>query len=133
MVVSIWVQVGYQMIVFLAGLQGIPQDYLDAARVDGASPWQRFWRVTFPLLRPVTLFVLVTGVITSFQVFTLIYVLTDGGPLHATDVLVYRIYQMAWEFLQFGNASALALMLFALLFGATWLQLRLLGKRVDYA
>jgi ABC-type sugar transport system permease subunit len=133
MVVSIWVQVGYQMIVFLAGLQGIPRDYLDAARVDGASPWQRFWRVTFPLLRPVTLFVLVTGVITSFQVFTLIYVLTDGGPLHATDVLVYRIYQMAWEFLQFGDASALALTLFALLFGATWLQFRLLGKRVDYA
>jgi ABC-type sugar transport system permease subunit len=133
MVVSIWVQVGYQMIVFLAGLHSIPQDYLDAARVDGASPWQRFWRVTFPLLRPVTLFVLVTGVITSFQVFTLIYVLTDGGPLHATDVLVYRIYQMAWEFLQFGDASALALMLFALLFGATWLQFRLLGKRVDYA
>jgi len=133
MVVSIWVQVGYQMIVFLAGLQGIPQDYLDAARVDGANQWQRFWRVTFPLLRPVTLFVLVTGVITSFQVFTLIYVLTDGGPLHATDVLVYRIYQMAWEFLQFGDASALALILFALLFGATWLQFRLLGKRVDYA
>jgi len=132
MIVSIWVQVGYQMIVFLAGLHGIPQDYLDAARVDGANGWQRFWRVTFPLLRPVTLFVLVTGVITSFQVFTLIYVLTDGGPLHATDVLVYRIYQMAWEFLQFGDASALALMLFALLFGATWLQFRLLGKRVDY-
>ncbi|MGH7614842.1 MAG: carbohydrate ABC transporter permease, partial [Gemmatimonadales bacterium] len=133
MVVSIWVQVGYQMIVFLAGLQAIPQGYLDAARVDGANPWQRFWRVTFPLLRPVTLFVLVTGVITSFQVFTLIYVLTDGGPLHATDVLVYRIYQLAWEFLQFGDASALALLLFALLFGATWLQFRLLGKRVDYA
>jgi len=132
MIVSIWVQVGYQMIVFLAGLHGIPPDYLDAARVDGANRWQRFWRVTFPLLRPVTLFVLVTGVITSFQVFTLIYVLTDGGPLHATDVLVYRIYQMAWEFLQFGGASALALMLFALLFGVTWLQFRLLGKRVDY-
>ncbi len=132
MIVSIWVQVGYQMIVFLAGLHGIPQDYLDAARVDGANRWQRFWCVTFPLLRPVTLFVLVTGVITSFQVFTLIYVLTDGGPLHATDVLVYRIYQMAWEFLQFGDASALALLLFALLFGATWLQFRLLGRRVDY-
>jgi ABC-type sugar transport system permease subunit len=132
MIVSIWVQVGYQMIVFLAGLHGIPPDYLDAARVDGANRWQRFWCVTFPLLRPVTLFVLVTGVITSFQVFTLVYVLTDGGPLHATDVLVYRIYQMAWEFLQFGGASALALMLFALLFGATWLQFRLLGKRVDY-
>lgn len=133
MIVSIWVQVGYQMVVFLAGLQGIPQVYLDAARVDGATAWQRFRYVTIPLLRPVTLFVLVTGVITSFQVFTLIYVLTDGGPLHATDVIVYRIYQMAWEFLQFGGASALSLVLFVLLLGATWLQFRMLGRRVDYA
>jgi ABC-type sugar transport system permease subunit len=135
MLVSVWVQVGYQMVVFLAGLQGIPATYLDAARVDGASAWQRFWRITFPLLKPVTLFVLVTGVINSFQVFTYIYVLTDGGPLHATDVMVYRIYQTAWEFLQFGYASALALLLFLLLFGATWAQFRLLGedRRVDYA
>lgn len=133
MIVSIWVQVGYQMVVFLAGLQGIPHVYQDAARVDGASAWQRFRYVTLPLLRPVTLFVLVTGVITSFQVFTLIYVLTDGGPLHATDVLVYRIYQMAWEFLQFGGASALSLVLLILLLGATWVQFRMLGRRVDYA
>jgi ABC-type sugar transport system permease subunit len=133
MIVSIWVQVGYQMVVFLAGLQGIPQVYLDAARVDGASAWQRFRYVTLPLLRPVTLFVLVTGVITSFQVFTLVYVLTDGGPLHATDVIVYRIYQMAWEFLQFGGASALSLGLLVLLLAATWLQFRLLGRRVEYA
>jgi ABC-type sugar transport system permease subunit len=133
MIVSIWVQVGYQMVVFLAGLQGIPQVYLDAARVDGASAWQRFRYVILPLLRPVTLFVLVTGVITSFQVFTLVYVLTDGGPLHATDVIVYRIYQMAWEFLQFGGASALSLALLVLLLAATWLQFRLLGRRVEYA
>ena len=129
--ISIWVQVGYQMVVFLAGLQGIPQDYLDAARVDGAGPWRRFWRITFPLLRPVTLFVLVTGLITSFQVFTFIYVLTDGGPLHATDVIVYRIYQTAWEFLQFGRASALALVLVVLLLGLTWAQFRLLDRRSD--
>lgn len=133
MILSIWVQVGYQMVVFLAGLQGIPQAYLDAARVDGANAWQRFWRVTFPLLRPVTLFVLVTGIISSFQVFTYVYVLTDGGPLHATDVVVYRIYQSAWEFLQFGYASALSLLLFVVLFGVTWAQFRLLGKRVEYA
>ncbi len=133
MLMSVWVQVGYQMVVFLAGLQGIPQTYLDAAVVDGANAWQRFWKVTFPLLRPVTLFVLVTGIISSFQVFTYIYVLTDGGPLHATDVIVYRIYQTAWEFLQFGYASALALLLFVVLFGVTWTQFRLLGKPVEYA
>ena len=132
MLISVWVQLGYQMTIFVAGLQGIPRSYHDAARVDGASPWQGFWRVTFPLLRPVTLFVLVTGVISSFQVFTYIYVLTDGGPLHATDVIVYRIYQTAWEFLRFGHASALALVLFALLLGLTWVQFRLLGRRVEY-
>lgn len=130
--ISVWVQVGYQMVVFLAGLQGIPQDYLDAARVDGAGAWRRFWRITFPLLRPVTLFVLVTGIITSFQVFTFVYVLTDGGPLHATDVIVYRIYQIAWEFQQFGRASALALFLFLLLLGLTWTQFRLLDRRGDH-
>lgn len=133
MIVSVWLQVGYQMVLFLAGLQAIPRDYVDAARVDGANTWQRFWRVTFPLLRPVTLFVLVTGIITSFQVFTLVYILTGGGPLHATDVIVLRVYRMAWELLQFGGASALSLVLFVLLFVATWIQFRLLGRRVEYA
>jgi len=133
MVVSVWVQLGYQMTVFLAGLNGIPQTYLDAARVDGAGAWQRFWKVTFPLLRPVTLFVLVTDVIGSFQVFTYVYVLTEGGPLHATDVIAYRIYQTAWEFLQFGYASALAVLLFVVLFAVTRVQFRLLGRRVEYA
>ena len=133
MAVSVWVQLGYQMTVFLAGLNGIPQTYLDAARVDGAGAWQRFWKVTFPLLRPVTLFVLVTGVIGSFQVFTYVYVLTEGGPLHATDVIAYRIYQTAWEFLQFGYASALAVLLFVVLFAVTRVQFRLLGRRVEYA
>ena len=133
MVVSIWTQVGYQMVVFLAGLQGIPDAYLDAARVDGANAWRRFWRVTFPLLKPVTLFVLVTGIIGSFQVFTTVYVLTGGGPLHATDVLAYRIYQSAWGLSQFGSASALSLLLFAILFWVTWTHFKLLGKRVEYA
>ena len=89
-------------------------------------------QASYELIRPVVLFVLVTGVIGSFQVFTYVYVLTDGGPLHATDVIVYRIYQAAWEFLQFGYASALALVLFALLLGLTWAQFRLLGRRVEY-
>ena len=133
MIVSVWAQLGYQMTVFLAGLQGVPPAYLDAARVDGASAWQRFWRITFPLLRPVTLFVLVTGIIGSFQVFTYIYVLTDGGPLHATDVIVYRIFQTAWQFLQFGYASALSLLLFVTLFAVTRAQFRLLGRPVEYA
>ena len=133
MVVWMWTQVGFQMVVFLAGLQAIPDAYIEAARVDGANAWRRFWRVTFPLLKPVTLFVLVTGIIASFQVFTPVYVMTDGGPRHGTDVLAYRIYQSAWEFLQFGYGSAQALLLFALLFGVTWVQFKLMGKRVAYA
>lgn len=130
-IVTVWTQVGYQMIVFLAGLQGIPASYLDAATADGASPWQRFAHVTLPLLRPVILFVLVTGVIAGFQVFTLVYLMTEGGPLHSTDVIVYRIYQTAWEFLRFGYASAMAVVLFLLLLLATILQFRLLGKRTE--
>jgi ABC-type sugar transport system permease subunit len=130
--VTVWTQVGYQMIVFLAGLQGIPQTYYDAALVDGASPWQRFRHVTLPLLRPVVLFVLVTGIISGFQVFTLVYMMTEGGPLHSTDVIVYRIYQTAWEFLRFGSASAMALVLFGVLLVVTVVQFKLLGKRVDF-
>jgi multiple sugar transport system permease protein len=130
--VTVWTQVGYQMVIFLAGLQGIPQSYYDAALVDGATPWQRFRHVTLPLLKPVTLFVLVTGVIAGFQVFTLVYMMTEGGPLHSTDVIVYRIYQTAWEFLRFGYASAMALVLFAILLVVTVLQFRLLGRRVEY-
>jgi len=131
-VVTIWTQVGYQMVVFLAGLQGVPQSYYDAALVDGASPWQRFRHVTLPLLRPVILFVLVTGIISGFQVFTLVYLMTEGGPLHSTDVLVYRIYQTAWEFLRFGYASAMAVVLFGVLLVVTVVQFRLLGKRIEY-
>jgi len=133
MIVSVWVQFGYQISVFLAGLQGVPEVYLDAARVDGAGAWQRFRRITLPLLRPVTLFVLVTGVIGAFQAFTYVYVLTDGGPLYATDVIAYRIYRTAWEWLQFGYASAVSLLLFVVLFGVTRAQFRLLGRREDYA
>jgi multiple sugar transport system permease protein len=130
--VTVWTQVGYQMVIFLAGLQGIPQAYYDAALVDGATPWQRFRHVTLPLLKPVILFVLVTGIIAGFQVFTLVYMMTEGGPLHATDVIVYRIYQTAWEFLRFGSASAMSLVLVAILLVVTVIQFRLLGKRVEF-
>src|SRR5216684_1591632 len=88
MIVSAWATFGAQMTVFLAGLAAIPRAYLDAAQVDGANAWQGFWRVTLPLLRPVTVFVLVTGIIGACQMFALVMVLTGGGPLGATDVVV---------------------------------------------
>ncbi|PYP57787.1 MAG: hypothetical protein DMD44_09195 [Gemmatimonadetes bacterium] len=133
MIVSVWTQLGYQMAVFHAGLESIPRAYVDAARVDGANAWQRFRRVTLPLLRPVILFVLVTGILGACQVFALVAVLTGGGPVSATDVAVYRIYRTAWEQLQFGDASVLSVLLFVLLLAATRAQLKLLDRRVEHA
>ena len=133
MLVSAWVQLGYQMVVYLAGLQGIPETLHDAARLDGAGPWQRFRHVTLPLLRPVHVYVFVTGVIWSFHAFTLVYVMTEGGPVHSTDVLVYQIYQNAWEFRRMGYASAMSWVLFVLLLALTLAQWRLIERRVDHA
>lgn len=129
---NIWRGVPFVAICLLAGLQTISPSLYEAAALDGATPWQRFRHVTLPLLKPVVLFVLVTGIISGFQVFTLVYMMTEGGPLHSTDVIVYRIYQTAWEFLRFGSASAMALVLFGVLLVVTAVQFRLLGKRIDY-
>ncbi len=135
MLVSIWAHVGGQMLVFLAGLQAIPQAYFDAARVDGGNAWRRFWRVTMPLLRPVTWFVFLTGVIGALQMFTLVFVLTQGGPIpfHSTDVLVHRIYRMAFGSQALGVASALAVMLGAILVSFKWPQVRLLRRTARHA
>ena len=132
MAISVWMVVGYQMVVFQAGLSAIPRDWYDAARVDGAGPVQRFRHVTLPGLRHTLFFVLVTSVIGSFQVFGLVYVMTEGGPLGATDVAVYHIYREAWEFLRFGNAAAMSWMLFVVVFAATWLHFRLLEGRTAH-
>ena len=133
MAISVWMVVGYQMVVFQAGLAAIPRDWYDAARVDGAGPLQRFRHITLPGLRHTLFFVLVTSVIGSFQVFGLVYVMTEGGPLGATDVAVYHIYREAWEFLRFGNAAAMSWLLFAVVFAATWLHFRFLERRQAHA
>jgi ABC-type sugar transport system permease subunit len=131
MVMSIWATVGGQALVFLMGLQRIPSPYLEAARLDGANAWQRFWRVTFPLLRPVTAFVLVTTLINAFQVFTYVYVLTGGGPAphRSTEVLVHHIYQVAWGSTGWGIAAAEALLLMLVLLVLTSTRLKLLGRQ----
>ncbi|MDE3261858.1 MAG: sugar ABC transporter permease [Acidobacteriota bacterium] len=133
MVIGVWMVVGYQMVVFQAGLAAIPRVWYDAARVDGAGPWQRFRHITLPGLRHTLFFVLVTSVIGSFQVFGLVYVMTEGGPLGATDVAVYHIYREAWEFLRFGNAAAMSWILFGVVFAATWLHFRFLERRGAHA
>ncbi|HEX9755819.1 MAG TPA: sugar ABC transporter permease [Gemmatimonadales bacterium] len=128
MLMSVWMYAGYMMLIFLAGLQSIPESLYESARLDGAGPWQRFRHITLPLLRPTTFFVLVTMVIFMFQVFTAVYVMTEGGPLGATDVVVYHIYRNAWEYLRMGYASAMSWVLFAVIFVLTLAQFRLLGR-----
>ena len=130
MLISLWAHAGGQMLVFLAALQRIPQPYLDAARVDGAGAWRRFFRITLPLLRPITGFVMVTGLLSAFQVFTLVSVLTQGGPQLETQTIVHRIYQTAFGAQEFGAACALALLLFAVLLVLRWPQLKLVGRLV---
>ena len=128
-----WREVGYFTIVYLAGLQGIPESLKEAARIDGATTWQVFRRITFPLLMPTTLFVVVLGLIRATQIsFGLIYVMTGGGPVGATNVIVLYLYQQAFEFFRMGYASAVAYVLFAFVFLATLLQFRVLERRTEF-
>jgi len=134
-VMAIWMSFGVQAVIYLAGLRSIPQTYYDAARVDGANRWQTFRHVTIPLLKPTTLFLLVTSVIASFQVFTSIYVMVDETLLatHRADVLVYQIYDYAWiSERNLGLASALSWILFLIVLSVTIVQFRLVGREVNY-
>jgi len=135
MLVSVWAHVGGQMLVFLAGLESIPQSCLDAARVDGANWWQTFRRVTLPMLRSVTWLVSLTGVLGALQMFTLVAVLTQGGPfpLHATDVAVHRIYRTAVGAQAWAMASALTVILALILLLFRWPQLQVLRREVRRA
>ncbi|MDN5727281.1 MAG: sugar ABC transporter permease, partial [Propionibacteriales bacterium] len=132
--VSIWSQVGYVTLFFMAGLAGIPPTLTEAAALDGANAWQTFWRIKLPLLGPTMFFVLVTGVISSFQAFDQIYALTpNGGPQGATDVIATRIYLEAFGgAFNLGPASVMALSLFVLLVVITVVQQRFFAGRVTY-
>jgi multiple sugar transport system permease protein len=121
----IWKGLGWYMVIFLAGLKAIPEDYYEAARVDGATGWQQFWSITLPLLRPTLLFVMVVTVIGSLQVFSPIFIMTQGGPANATNVVVYWVYITAFQFLRFGYATAQAVFLFLVIMVITVIQLRL--------
>lgn len=121
-IMSVWRQAGYNMVLFLAGLQGIPQHLYEAAQIDGATRWSRFWSITLPLLSPTTFFVLVISIIGSFQVFDQALILTNGGPANATNTVVMYIYQQGFQFFRMGYASAIAWILFIIIFGATLLQ-----------
>ena len=131
-IVAIWHSAGYNMTIFLAGLKGIPRTYYEAAQIDGATYWQRFWRITFPLLTPTLFFVLVISLIGSFQVFNLVYIMTEGGPGNSTQVYVYYLWENAFSYFRMGYASAMAYILFLIMLAITLFQVRLLGRRVNY-
>ncbi|MDF1521405.1 MAG: sugar ABC transporter permease [Trueperaceae bacterium] len=131
--VALWKGLGYNVVIFLAGLQGIGRVYYEAAAIDGATPWQRFRYVTLPLLSPVTYFVALIGVINSFKVFSLIHVmLPDGGPLDSAQVLVFYLYELAFQSFRYGRAAALSFILFGIVLAITFLQQRFAEKRVHY-
>jgi sn-glycerol 3-phosphate transport system permease protein len=132
MIVAIWSGLGYAMVIFLAGMQGIPVELYDAARVDGASPWQTFWKLTFPLLSPTTFFLVVTSVIGALKAFDVVSIMTDGGPMNSSNVYVLYLYQNAFKWFKAGYASALALVLFVLIMAITLAQMRLSKRWVHY-
>jgi multiple sugar transport system permease protein len=120
--VAVWASLGFNMVIFLAGLQGIPATYLEAAQIDGASKWRQFWNITLPLLSPTTFFVTIISIIGSFQVFDMIYVMTGGGPGNASSTMVFHIYELAFVKFNFGKSAAAAVVLFAVIMGVTLFQ-----------
>jgi len=130
-ITAAWRNVGYFATIFLAGLQGIDNTYYEAARIDGAGAWDRFRRITLPLLKPTIVFVVVMSVILSFQVFALVYVMTSGGPAGSTSVLVFYLYQQAFTYFRMGYASAVGYVLFVIIFVLTLLQFKAFGKTVE--
>lgn len=129
-VVSVWKLIGYNMIIFLSGLSTLNQNLFEASKIDGASAFNTFKFVTVPLLSPIIFFVVIITAISSFQVFDLIYVMTQGGPLNSTNVLVYSIYQNAFEYFKVGKASAVAYVLFTIILVLTLIQWNLRKKLV---
>jgi multiple sugar transport system permease protein len=127
---SIWKDIGFVTVIYLAGLQDIPEHLYEAAALDGVTGWQRFWHITFPMLMPTTFFVTTISLISSFQVFDQVWVMTQGGPAGATSVMVELIYKNAFSYYQMGYASAISWVLFALIFAVTIAQ-NVLQKRVD--
>ncbi|MCV7106321.1 carbohydrate ABC transporter permease [Mycolicibacterium chitae] len=130
--VTVWSGVGYTTLFFVAGMLAIPPQVHAAATIDGASSWQRFWRITLPMMRPTLFFVAVTGVISAAQVFDTVYALTGGGPQHRTDLVAHRIYAEAFGAAAIGRAAVMALVLFVILVGITVAQHLYFRRRISY-
>lgn len=127
-----WRNVGYAVVIFLAGLQGIAPELYEAARVDGADAWNRFWHITLPGLSPMMFFLALTNTLTSFQAFDIIKTMTDGGPVNATNTLVYYLYEQGFIAFNAGKSGMAAVLLFVLLLAFTVIQMRTAEKQVHY-
>jgi multiple sugar transport system permease protein len=129
---SIWKDIGFVTVIYLAGLQDIPENLYEAAALDGATPWQQFWTITVPMLAPTTFFVTTISLISSFQVFDQVWIMTGGGPAGSTSVMVEQIYKNAFSYYKMGYASAISWILFALIFAVTLAQ-NFAQKRLDHS
>jgi multiple sugar transport system permease protein/sn-glycerol 3-phosphate transport system permease protein len=132
-IVHVWKTIGYAVVIYLAGFQAIPPELYEAVVVDGGGAWARFWHVTLPGLSPVLFFLILTTVLTSFQAFDIIKVMTDGGPVNATTTLVYYQYEQGFVAFNAGRAGVASVILFALMFVFTLVQMRLEDRNVHYA
>jgi ABC-type sugar transport system permease subunit len=126
--VTVWRFAPYFMIVFLAGILAIPNDYYEAARLDGANAWRRFWAITIPLLSPTIFFVVVVSALMSARIFLMPYIITGGGPGNSTRVLSMLIYETGFSYFKMGRAAAISVVLFAIMMFFTYLQMRISQK-----
>jgi ABC-type sugar transport system permease subunit len=131
-VAAIWRAIGWNVVIFFAGLRNIPGEYLEASKIDGATSWQSFRYITLPLLRPITLFVLVTTLINAFKSFDMIFVMTGGGPGTSTTTLMMHLYKVGFVENDLGRATVVGLILFAIVFLMTMIQLRIFRHEVTY-
>ena len=131
-IMTVWAAVGYYMVIFMAGLADIPQVYYDAAKVDGANRWRTFWNITLPLLRNSVIFVVITLVIGSWQVFTQMFIMTRGGPANATESVQWEIFRNAFMSFDMGVAAAMSWILFVVIFVFTAVQLKIFISRQIY-
>jgi sn-glycerol 3-phosphate transport system permease protein len=130
---AVWKQISYNFLFFLAGLQSIPKSLIEAAAIDGASPWRRFWTIVFPLLSPTTFFLLVINVVYAFfDTFAIIDAATRGGPGKDTAILVYKVYYDGFKALDLGGSAAQSVVLMAIVIALTVVQFRFVEKKVNY-
>jgi sn-glycerol 3-phosphate transport system permease protein len=130
---AVWKQISYNFVFFLAGLQAIPKSLIEAAAIDGAGPWRRFWSIVFPLLSPTTFFLLVVNIVYAFfDTFAIVDAVTQGGPGQETSILVYKVYHDGFKALDFGGSAAQSVILMTIVIALTVLQFRFIERKVNY-